>query len=180
MPPTMLLPHLSVEELRERYRSCADPHQALRWHVLLLRAEGYSSDEAAAICYVSPRTVRGWVTLYNQHGASTVFDQRAGHSGRPRFLSDAHLALLQTALQGEPPGGGLWTGPKVAAWMRTLLERDDVHESTGWLYLKRIRWSLQSPRPSNPDADPVAQEEFKKKRWKKPSRRLPKRILTKK
>jgi len=39
------------------------------------------------------------------------------------LLDDVQQAQLWQALQGKPADGGLWTGPKVAAWMSELLGR---------------------------------------------------------
>jgi len=45
---------------------------------------------------------------------------------------------------GKPADGGLWTGPKVAAWMSELLGRPVSAQRE---YLKG-RYRLRSPRPA--------------------------------
>lgn len=44
---------------------------------------------------------------------------------------------LDQALDQPPADGGMWTGPKVAAWMRERLGRD-VDPRLGWDYLQRL------------------------------------------
>jgi transposase len=53
--------------------------------------------------------------------------------------------MLETALLSPPADGGLWTSPKVAAWISEVLGRP-VSAVTGWKYLKRLGFTLQTPR----------------------------------
>src|SRR5215217_2589708 len=55
-------------------------------------------------------------------------------------------------MAGSPDDGGLWSGPKVAAWMAQRLGLERVHPQRGWEALKRIGWSIQAPRPRHPRA----------------------------
>ena len=52
------------------------------------------------------------------------------------FLDETQQAALEAALSAPPSDGGLWTGPKVAAWISETLERP-VSAVSGWKYLKR-------------------------------------------
>ncbi|HEY0170080.1 MAG TPA: winged helix-turn-helix domain-containing protein, partial [Pyrinomonadaceae bacterium] len=80
-----------------------------------------------------------------------------------RATVDAALGReLDKALRSEAPDGGLWTGPKVAAWITERSGRA-VHVTTGWRTLKRLGFSLQMPRPANRRrASEAEQTEFKK------------------
>ena len=81
--------------------------------------------------------------------------------------SKQHLKL---PLSAPPADGGLWTGPKVAAWISETLQRP-VSAVSGWKYLKRRGWTLQTPRPQHQAAAaPEAQQAFKKT---KSARRCP-------
>jgi transposase len=53
---------------------------------------------------------------------------------------------LDTALRSEAPDGGLWTAPKVAAWIEERTGRA-VHETTAWRAMRRLGFTLQVPRP---------------------------------
>jgi transposase len=76
---------------------------------------------------------------------------------------EGQAELREALLEGSPPGGGMWSGPKVARWIeeRTGLER--VHAQRGWEYLRKVGMSSQIPRPSNSQgADSEEREAFKK------------------
>jgi transposase len=53
---------------------------------------------------------------------------------------------LDAALRGEAPDGGLWTAPKVAAWIEARTGRS-VHETTAWRAMRQLGFTLQVPRP---------------------------------
>src|SRR4051794_30896798 len=70
---------------------------------------------------------------------------------------------LKDRLREPPPDGGLWTSPKVAAWMAGELGLTAVLPQRGWEALKAIGWSVQKPRPRHPAAaTPEEREAFKK------------------
>src|SRR5690349_23627925 len=90
---------------------------------------------------------------------------------RPSVLKPELLDKLKARLRAPPPDGGLWTGPKVAAWMAGERGRAAVLPQRGWEALKAIGWSVQKPRPRHPaSATPEEQEAFKKS-WSRPSLR---------
>ena len=83
------------------------------------------------------------------------------HNGRPRLLGEEDEKALRLALLEGPPDGGLWSGRKVAEWIR---ERKGVecHDHLGWSTLKRLGFSVQRPGPRQPKGDQQAQAAFKK------------------
>lgn len=99
------------------------------------------------------------VRSYNRNGADS---QRRQNAGAKPLLNEEQQAQLLQVLHSPPADGGLWSGPKVAAWMSSLLGRP-VSPQRGWEYLKGWRWRLRVPRPEHQESDPVAQEEWKKK-----------------
>ncbi|MCH7794283.1 MAG: winged helix-turn-helix domain-containing protein [Proteobacteria bacterium] len=86
---------------------------------------------------------------------------------RARLLNAAQLVELAAALEGVPPGGGLWSGPKVAQWIAEKIGRDHIHPHRGWVYLKRLGMSRQAPRARHERA---AFKKNSKLRWTKPRR----------
>jgi len=156
-----IAPHMTVEELAGRFRACKDANEKIRLQVILLRAQGKGTTEVAAICGFNIDWVRRLVRRYNAHGPDSLADGRRSN-GRERWLSDEGLAELGDAvLHGIPPGGGLWTGPKVAAWMSQKLGRA-VSPQVAWEYLQRLGFSKQTPRPRHSRASAEAQAAFKK------------------
>jgi transposase len=101
------------------------------------------------------------VRRYAEGGPGGPGDRRRGNAGAKPLLDRAQRAALAQALRGAPPEGGLWSGPKVAAWIAATTGRQ-VHPQRGWEYLLKLGFTLQRPRPRHAKADPAAQAAFKK------------------
>ena len=154
--------HLTLEELEDRFRRCRHPVEKIHFQVILLRAQGRSTSEVAKICGYKPDWVRRLVRRYNAYGPAGLKDGHRHGGGRKRFLSDQQLDELRRAvLESTPPGGGLWSGPKVARWMSEKLGRK-IMPQRGWDYLRRLGMTKKVPRPRHPRASAAAQDEFKK------------------
>lgn len=152
-------PHLSPEELEQRYRKSAHPSEKMHWQVLWLIAGGKTSAEVAEATGYTINWVRELVGRYNRGGAKAILDGRRDHSGRRPLLSEEQEEALTKALEGDAPRGGLWSGPEVARWMSEQLGRP-VAPQRGWEYLRKVGQTPQVPRPRHGDADPEAQEAF--------------------
>tara|TARA_A100001037_G_scaffold276551_1_gene275921 strand:+ start:106 stop:618 length:513 start_codon:yes stop_codon:yes gene_type:complete len=154
--------HLSLEKVRDRFRSCTDATEKTHWQVILLRQGGRGTDDVAEICGYKPDWVRRLIRRYNAEGPDSLGDQRRHGKGRKPLLSSLQMEELREAvLQETPPGGGLWTGPKVAQWMSAKLGRP-VSNQRAWDYLQRMGLSKQTPRPRNARASAEEQAAFKK------------------
>ena len=158
-------PHLSVEELYQRYRHARGTVEARHYQTLWLLAQGQKTCEVAAIVGYSLNWIYEIVGSYNRMGPEIVGDKRQENRGKKPLLDDTQQAQLWQALQEPPADGGVWSGPKVAAWMSELLGFQ-VHPQRGWEYLKGLRYRLRCPRPHHQKADEAEQES-----WKKNSRR---------
>ena len=147
-----LKPHLSSEKLKERYRKCKNPKEARRWHVLWLMSEGKSTTEAAQIVGFQSSWVREMANRYNEQGPEAVID---GHQKNPgggkQRLNERQQEQLLKVLEKEPPGGGLWSGPKVANWIEEKTGKK-AHPQLGWVYLKKLGMSAQTPRRRHSNA----------------------------
>jgi transposase len=111
----------------------------------------------------SERWVMALARRYRQEGIGSLGDRRHGNRGGKPLLSSDDLEALRERLRTPPDDGGLWTGAKVAAWMAVRLNLAHVHASRGWEALKRLNWSIQVPRPKNPQAaTPDEEAAFKK------------------
>jgi len=101
------------------YRKASDPvlrtHLLMAWRMLL----GDSIREVAQMVGYSQKWVREIARRYESEGVEGLGDRRHANPGaRERALLDEEgQAELREALEGPPPGGGMWSGPKVARWI---------------------------------------------------------------
>lgn len=173
----MVADHLTEKQLRERAENAANADERMRWIAILQKKLGKPASLIADFCNRKEDWVRRTVRTYNEKGPSAIPDGRV-RNGRTPHLDAAGLEKLRFAVENEePPGGGLWNGPKVSAWIGSHLNRK-VSSEIGWVYLaKRLKWSTKTPRPNHPGSDKEAKEAFKKGGSKKPSMQLYRAIL---
>ena len=156
-----LLPHLSVDELYTRYRAATEPVARSHWQIIWLLAQHTPTAQVAATTGYSIPWVRSLAHRYNHHGPASLGDRRHSNPGNALLLSAELQAQLATLLDGPAPDGGVWSGPKVAAWMSQQLGRS-IHPQRGWEMLRRLTFSLGYPRPRHTEANAEAQAAFKK------------------
>jgi transposase len=158
-----LAAHLTSDELKARYRSCRDANEARRWHVLWQLSLGATITETAALTSLHRNGIRKIVQRYNADGPDAVPDQRRLRPhGRAPYLPPTDQQQLDAALDGPAPDGGLWTGPKVAAWIASKTGRA-IHPQLGWVYLRKLGFRLRRPRPRHQGAASTEQQAA----WKK-------------
>lgn len=150
--PINLKDHLTTDALYRRYRQCRQAREKLRWRALYLIAKGGIANHVAKQVGRSS----GWITnltrRYNNLGAAGVADQHGEiPCGVKPTLSAKHAQALDAALRGPAPDGGLWTSPKVAAWIQKKTGKA-VHPTTAWRAMKALGFSLQVPRPRHGQA----------------------------
>jgi transposase len=153
--------HLALDELESRYRRAKDPVARSHWQIIWLLAQGLASAQVADVTGYTINWVRTIARRYNQQGPAGLEDRRHHNPGAAGLLSLAQRRALSAALEQPPPDGGIWTGPKAAAWMAATLGRR-VHPQRGWEVLRRLGWTSKVPRPRHAKADPIAQDAFKK------------------
>ncbi len=160
-----LSPHASTEELEHRYRKAKDPVERSHCQIVWLLSAGKTTGEVCETTGYSPGWVRQIARRYNERGVEGLGDRRHGNPGAKEraLLDEAGEAELLQALCGPPPGGGMWSGPKVAEWIAQRNGLEKVHVQRGFEYLRKLRYSPQIPRPQNASAaDASEQEAFKK------------------
>jgi transposase len=125
---------------------------------------GDSVGEVARMVGYSQKWVREIARRYESEGVEGLGDRRHTNPGAKEraLLDEEGQAELREALEGPPPGGGMWSGPKVARWIEQRTGAGKVHAQRGWEYLRKVRYSPQLPRPSNARADACEREAFKK------------------
>jgi transposase len=160
-----LAPHLSVEDLEQRYRAAHEPHERSWWQILWLLARGQTATAVAE----STGYTRAWIgqiaKRYNAEGPAGMVNRQRTTSWRaPRMLSAAQQEALRQAFAGPAPDAAKrWRARAVADWMAAQLGRP-VATQRGWDYLQRLKHSQQLPRPRHALADAEQQETFKNRR----------------
>ena len=169
--------HPPLEELEARYRAARDATEARHFQAIRLLAQGRTFLEVAEVLAFVPRWVEELAARYNALGPEALGDRRRRNGRTATLLTAAVLSALARRVRTPPEDGGVWSGPKAAAWMARQLGLERVHPQRGWEALKRIDWSPQAPRPRHARAaGPEEQAAFKggsRRRSPGPRRRTP-------
>ena len=139
-----------------------------RWQALWLFSQGQSTAQVSAACGFSEGWVREIVRRYNGQGAESVTD---GHRRRPGgarpLLSGAQREQLVAAIEAPVPtrlGGGLWSGRKVALWIKAATGHA-IRPQQGCVYLRALGFGLRVPRPRHRKAATPQEQAAFKKSW---------------
>jgi hypothetical protein len=156
--------HLSIAELEARYRAARDATEARHFRAIWLLAQGRTALQVSEVLAFVPRWVRQLAARYNASGPEALGDARRRNGKPAGLLTEGVLSALAARVRTPPEDGGVWSGPKLAAWMAWHLGLARVHPQRGWEALKRIGWSIQAPRPRHPPraATPAQREALKK------------------
>ncbi len=166
--------HLSVSALEQQYRSCTDVTAARHLQAIWLLAKGHPIAEVAATVSYAQRWVERLLARYNAQGLPALGDLRCRNGRSPSVLKPDLLDKLKARLREPPSDGGLWTSPKVAAWMASELGLTRVAPQRGWEALQAIGWSVQKPRPRHPaSATPEDKAVFEKSSPRRSQRKRP-------
>ena len=144
--------HLSIEDLEQRYRACEDACSARHYQTIWLLAQGHTVPEVSALTSFAPRWIEELQARYNALGPQALGDLRRNNGTRPSVLKPELLEKLKVRLKQPPPDGGIWTSRKVADFMADQLGLETLAQQRGWEALQAIGWSIQSPRPKNPNS----------------------------
>jgi transposase len=150
-------------ELRRLARRERDGCVSARLLALANALEGIPREEAARLAGMTGQTLGDWVHRYNVEGVEGLRDRP--RPGRPCALDEGQQATLKAlVLRGprlERDGCVAWRARDLCALVE---ERFGVRygESGMLKLLKGLDLSWQKTRPVHPEADPKAQERFKK------------------
>ena len=162
--------HLRAGEWKEkvRARKGVDPKETRRWQALWLFSQGQSTAQVSAACGFSEGWVREIVRRYNAQGAAGVVDGHRQRSGGARpLLSEAQRLELAAAIEAPVParlGGGLWSGRKVAGWVKAATGRA-IRPQQGCVFLRQLGFGLRVPRPRHRKAASPGEQAAFKKSW---------------
>lgn len=158
--------HHTLEELRSLARGDSDPKMVIRLHAIALAQSGKTAAQVAQDVGYSRRGVQFWVQWYNRGGIEQL--RHEGGQGRKPTLNAAEQQKLKDRLDGGPladQDGGVCTlrGRDVQRILQQEFGKVRCLSSVYEL-LHTIGYNDLMPRPQHKDADPAAQEAFKKTR----------------
>src|SRR3982751_800839 len=141
-----IVEHLSLRQLETRYRASQDATEARHLQAIWLLAQGRTVLEVSEVLAFVPRWVTQLAARHNASGPAALGDRRRRNGKAASLLTGDVLSALAARRKAPPEDGGLWSGPKVAAWMARHLGLAAVHPQRGWEALKRLELSAPAPR----------------------------------
>lgn len=162
MPQPQINPWLSERELLDWMRAATTRIEHDHRLAIWLTYQRYPAAQVAQMLGVSTPSVWRWVGAYNRQGPSAL-EVGAWGGRRWGFLTLEQERVLLAGWEHEAVAGKLLTARQMH---RRVCQAVGHPVTLGYIYglLKRHRWRKLAPRPTHVQADPVAQEAFKKGR----------------
>jgi transposase len=161
--PLPIRPDRDPAELRRLARRERDGRVSARLLALANALEGLPREEAAKLAGMTGQTLGDWVHRYNAEDVEGLRDRP--RPGRPCALDEGQQAALKAlVLRGPDLGRDGCVAWRARDLCGLVEERFGVRygESGMLKLLKGLDLSWQKTRPVHPEADPKAQERFKK------------------
>lgn len=154
--------HHTEQQLQQLVEGEVRAARAKRLRTVLLAKQGFTAPEVATCTGFSRRSVQDWVARYNRQGL-TGLETQPGRGRKPPLTPEQAAQLQQRLDAGPLPEDGVCTLRGLDV-QRILQNEFGVLRSLSAVYglLHRLGYSSLVPRPRHPQADPAAQEEFKK------------------
>lgn len=154
----------NITIIQDEIRRTSETKYEHRLHVVLLVAQGMSCVEVAKLMGDSIRSVEAWVKSFNQNGLEGL--HYLPIPGRPSRISSDLLKEIGQVIRASPEEVGLdcvlWDGKALSQWLSVSKDINLGVRQCQRLF-RQLGFRLRKPRPQSAKADPVAQEEYKKK-----------------
>ena len=158
------------EALKQRYLAEVHPRRRQWLQGLWLLRRGWRVDDVAAAVGAGRRTVERWIDWYRTTGLDGLLAHRQGGRGQVARLT----AAQQEEVAEEVATGRFRTAAEIGRWIGATYGVTYRLGGVGSL-LRRLRCHPKVPRPLHAQADPAAQDAWKKgasaRRWARPSSR---------
>ena len=135
---TYIKPHLSLEELKLKIRRCRESVARQQLRVIYWIMQGHTQKSVAEKTGYSAAWVHAIVQRFNEGGTEALRDHRKENPGRPYRLSDEIREEMRILVSKPPQAGGMWTGPKLVAWVRERTNDKTIDNKRGWEWLKQM------------------------------------------
>jgi transposase len=157
----------SEEALKARYLSEGHPRRRQWLHGLWLLRRGWPVEAVADAVGAGRRTVERWVDWYRHEGGvdGVLAHRQGGHGQPPRLTADQQDRLGDAIATGR-----FRTAAEIRAW---IADTFGVRYRPGGVssLVGRLRCHPKVPRPLHEQADPAAQEAWKRGALGPPSQR---------
>src|SRR5919206_3627431 len=100
----VIAPHLTVEELEQRYRGASDPVARSQWQIVWLLAGGMPTAQGAQVTGYGVRWIQELARRYRA-GPEAIGDRRHTNPGQAPLLDATQQDALHKALAGPAPDG---------------------------------------------------------------------------
>ncbi len=153
--------HLSIDAVNAKLLSAANVTQRRRWLIVYnALVDPRPASKIALHTGVSVATVRLVISTYNRLGPAAL-DTPGKGGRRNEYLTAGEEHVFLAPFFARAARGEIATSAEIHQVLEAHLGHA-VHPSTVYRLLARHGWRKLVPRPTHPQADPVAQEAFKK------------------
>jgi transposase len=158
---------------KDLYKQARSEKQNLKDHVLCTRLQAIISTEnqpvqiVAAVIGISRMTLCRWIKRFRMSGINGLCDKPKGHKASK--LGEKEREFISKWLNEGKNSKGKpihWTLPKLVIEIKNEFGIQ-VGKTSLWRTLKKMKFVMKVPRPVHAKADPIKQDEFKKKQRKK-------------
>lgn len=158
---TQAFPHLELEAVKQKLKQASKYWSRQKWLVIYNAMIGpRPAAEIAKHVGVSRGFVRQVIQQYNREGEASV--STPGSGGRRNcYLSWSQEQQLIESFKAKARKGHIACATEIKLAYEQKIGHQ-VHKTTIYRLLERHQWHKIVPRPSHPQEDPQAQEEFKK------------------
>ena len=157
-----VIEHHSLDELESLWRTQREIKLKTCLRAVILARRGWTHRTIAEALGASPRTIQQWIGCYNRQSLEGLQDQRGGNHRHLTADNEQEVRAYLDRL-AEDPHDGVRHARELQGWISRqfgkLYSMSGVYE-----LLHRLGYRWLMPRPRHPQADPAAQDEFKKKR----------------
>jgi len=135
-------PHLTVKELKQRYREADDPILRSHYQMVWTVASGHTVSQTAALLGYERQWVSRIIHRYNEKGPDALGDRRHKNPGARTILTAELKQELKQLLTQAPPSGEKWTSVQIAQWAEKKLGRP-VRPQRAWEWARQLRYNFK-------------------------------------
>lgn len=149
------------DDFQKMYKERTQHPYAIRILALAKKQEGWAVKHIAPMINKTEHTIHAWIKLYEAGGLEALFSIKPGRGRKSKITVAPNVVKEDIQALGANKKGGRIVAEEVR---RMLKEKHGVEYSRSATYylLHRLNFSWISVRSIHPQANPTAQETFKK------------------